>query len=67
MTSKLSKRIYETELALSYYTDVRALLAHGASYPSRSWKNTVHTYVPGQLVGMHVHILLFFTEKLLVT
>jgi len=41
MTSKLGKRMCETELTLSYYTDARTLLAHGASYPSRSWKNTV--------------------------
>jgi len=31
----------ETELVLSYYTDARALLAHGTSYPSRSWKYIV--------------------------
>jgi len=44
MISKLSKRICETELALSYYTDARALLVHGALYPSRSWKNTVQSF-----------------------
>jgi len=31
MTSKLSKRMCETELALSYYTDACALVAHDAS------------------------------------
>jgi len=38
MTSKPNKSICETELARS---DAHALLAHGALYPSRSWKNTV--------------------------
>jgi len=53
MTSKLSKTMCETELALSYYTDARALLAHDASYPSRSWKNIYSTATSSDMMSLH--------------
>ena len=41
ISTKLNKTTCKTESALPYSSDARALLAHGALYTSRSWKNTV--------------------------